>query len=145
MSPNFSTHQFNSVAQSCLILCIGRYIPSSLTQLSKANGLRNYSPMASGAVGMREVGPGEGKEGRKGRLYFFILIQLLLTGRLLDYKPVRPFRHARLEAVIIRRNHHHHLHRNKGESPQQTEPAHHPRDPAPGMATELQGGLGPRE
>ena len=68
MSPNFSTHQFNSVAQSCLILCIGRYIPSSLTQLSKANGLRNYSPMASGAVGMREVGPGEGKEGRAGRV-----------------------------------------------------------------------------
>ena len=86
------------------------------------------------------MGGGEGKEGRKGRLYFSILIQLLLTGPLLDYKPVRPFRHARLEAVIIRRNHYHHLHRNKGESPQQTEPAHHPRDPAPGMATELAGG-----
>lgn len=101
--------------------------------------------MASGAVGMREVGPGEGKEGRKGRLYFSILIQLLLTGPLLDYKPVRPFRHARLEAVIIRRNHHHHLHRNKGESPQQTEPGHHPRDPALGWPQNWLGSLGPRE
>lgn len=55
-----------------------------------------------------------------GRLYFSILIQLLLTGPLLDCGPIRHIGHARLEAVIIRGNHHH-LHRNKGEKPQQPE------------------------
>lgn len=35
---------------------IERCTSSLLTQLSKAKGLRNYSPMALGAVGMRGVG-----------------------------------------------------------------------------------------
>ena len=60
----------SSVARSCLTLCIVRYIPSSLTQFSKANRLRNYSPMASGAVGMREVGWGGGKGGEEGEAVF---------------------------------------------------------------------------
>lgn len=55
----------------------------------------------------------------KGRLYFSILIQLLLTRPLLDCGPMRPFGHARLEAVIIRGKHHPHPHRNKEERPQQ--------------------------
>lgn len=73
-----------------------------------------------------------------GRLYFFILIQLLLTGPLLDYKPMRPFGHARLEAVIIRGNHHRHLHRNKGERPQQAEAC--PSSQGPGSMTMEPGG-----
>lgn len=79
-----------------------------------------------------------------GRLSSSILIELLLTGPLLDYKPVRPFGHARLEAVIIRGNHHHHLHRNKGRGHSSLRSAHHPRDPAPPPQNWL-GRLSPRE
>lgn len=100
------------------------HMHSSLTQLSKAKGLRNGSPRASGPVGMREVRRGGGE----GKLYFSILIQLLLTGPLLDCGPRRPFRHARLEVVISRRSHHH-LYGNKGEKPQQPEAC--PSSPGP--------------
>lgn len=75
--------------------------------------------MASGAVGMRGVrGVGQGM-----RLYFlFLHFNSAPAHRpLLDSGPVRPFSHARLEAVIIRGNHHFHLHGKKGERPQPTE------------------------
>lgn len=50
------------------------------------------------------------------------MIQLLLKGPLLDCGPARPFGHARLEAVIIRRKHGHDLEGRRREAPPTQKP-----------------------
>lgn len=56
-APNFSTHK-----EMCTF--------NKLTQLSKAKGLRNYSPMASGSKGMKGVKRGQGG-GREVIFFYF--------------------------------------------------------------------------
>lgn len=63
---------------------------------------------------MSEGGGGGGEEG-EGGCGFSILIQLLFTGPLLDYRLMRHRGHARLEAAIITENHSlYHLLRDPG-------------------------------